>query len=46
MAHPGLMMEGTPLVIVLKPLLLASCFAYLVKTHGEMAVYILIGWAS
>lgn len=37
-AHPGLVVEGTPLVIVLKPLLLASCFAHLVGTHR--------GWAA
>lgn len=34
-AHPGLVMESTPLIIVLEPLLLASCFAYLVKTGRE-----------
>jgi hypothetical protein len=28
-------MESAPLIVVLKPLLLTSCFAYLVRTDGE-----------
>lgn len=43
-AHPGLVMESAPLIIVLKPLLLASRFAHLVRTQGKDAGAVLLGW--
>lgn len=39
-AHPGLVMESAPLIIVLKPLLLASRFAH----HGRAVVVVLVAW--
>lgn len=37
---PGLVMEGTSLIIVLKPLLLTSCLAY----HGRAVVIVFVIW--